>query len=111
MGVGPFTINPERAEVADFTTPFKQDSFGILTPRPKKAQNLFQVFHPFDGFIWLALLLFVLLACFVFAAIGLTSFVHTTSGKEDHEILKTNVQEHVFLIISSFFEQGLYKLL
>ncbi|XP_064602759.1 probable glutamate receptor [Liolophura sinensis] len=104
LGVGPLTINAERSEVAVFTTPFMQDSFGILTPRPKEAQNLFQVFQPFDLFIWLAVSLSVLLACFVFATIALTTSVHTNNGK--HELLRINVNESVFLILSSFFEQG-----
>jgi ionotropic glutamate receptor NMDA 1 len=53
MIVAPLTISPERAEVIDFSKPFKYQGLTILVKKTTKDSNLGSFLQPFGNTLWI----------------------------------------------------------
>ncbi|XP_064602878.1 glutamate receptor-like [Liolophura sinensis] len=107
FGAVPFTVTKERSEAVDFTTPFQQESLSIIMAAPKETPNQFQFLKPFNFDVWLSLI-----AALLIASVGLVFISLKSPTQIQHEAnilhveLERSVLENIFLIISSYFEQG-----
>lgn len=105
MVASPMTLTLERLKVVDFTTPFMQDSLGIVTPRPKEATDLFQLLNPFSLQVWLSLLGFFLLAVVMTTLILVASRSPWSCACRDGSG-KESIYDNILLLISCFCQQG-----
>ena len=57
--VAPLTINPERAQVMEFSKPFKYQGITILQKRQPRASQLVSFLQPFKSTLWVLVLVSV----------------------------------------------------
>ena len=57
--VAPLTINPERAQVMEFSKPFKYQGITILQKRQPRASQLVSFLQPFKSTLWILVLVSV----------------------------------------------------
>nr|KAG5707744.1 hypothetical protein BaRGS_003319 [Batillaria attramentaria] len=107
MAIGPFTITSIRETVVDFTVPYMEDGGGILTLRKDPNPDLMRMFAPFTTTIWLAtggmVLLFGLVLFFI------NRFSPYSRQARGGGEASWNVAVSVWIIFSSFMEQGAVK--
>nr|CAG4640619.1 EOG090X00ST [Eulimnadia texana] len=59
MIVAPLTINPERAQVIEFSKPFKYQGITILEKKQPKSSTLVSFLQPFRGTLWILVMVSV----------------------------------------------------
>ncbi|CAG0921507.1 unnamed protein product, partial [Notodromas monacha] len=59
MIVAPLTINPERAQVIDFSKPFKYQGITILEKKQPQAPSLVSFLQPFENALWILVMVSV----------------------------------------------------
>ena len=59
MVVAPLTVNPQRAQVIDFTKPFKYQGIAMIQMRRPRKPKLESFVQPFKGELWLLVFLCV----------------------------------------------------
>ena len=101
FGAGIFTMNMERSEVVDFTIPFIENSYSILTSKPKEQTDVFQFVKPFSKNVWLTIIAFGIATCII-----LISMIRLTKHKPNSDDPIPSSLEIVFDVIAVFSEQG-----
>ncbi|XP_064595286.1 glutamate receptor U1-like [Liolophura sinensis] len=108
MAVGPFAITSTREADVDFTTPFWEDSFGILTLKSQsETGKLFQMMKPFTTHVWVS----IAAAMVVVALVSFLSSYYSpyTEWRRDSTNVskkEASLKENFWIIYSSVIEQG-----
>ena len=55
MAIAPFSITHNRSGVIDFTQPYFYSGFSFLVSETKRKTRLYAFMEPFDGFVWISI--------------------------------------------------------
>uniref|UniRef100_A0A7R8VNK8 Glutamate [NMDA] receptor subunit 1 n=1 Tax=Timema douglasi TaxID=61478 RepID=A0A7R8VNK8_TIMDO len=89
MIVAPLTINPERAEVIEFSKPFKYQGITILEKKPSRSSTLVSFLQPFSNTLWILVMVSVHVVALVlylldrFSPFGRFKLANTDGTEED----------------------------
>ena len=74
VALAPFSITPERSEVADFTEPFMTKGTSVVVRKPERSVWPFQFLSPFSRVIWIGIFLsFLFVGFFLFGVTRVVS--------------------------------------
>lgn len=74
VALAPFSITPERSEVADFTEPFMTKGTSVVVRKPERSVWPFQFLSPFSQVIWIAIFItFLFVGFFLFGVTRIIS--------------------------------------
>nr|CAG4649931.1 EOG090X00ST [Sida crystallina] len=89
MIVAPLTINPERAQVIDFSKPFKYQGITILEKKQPKTSTLVSFLQPFSDTLWILVMVSVHVVALVlylldrFSPFGRFRLANAENSEED----------------------------
>lgn len=107
MAIGPFSITALRDTVIDYTKPYMDDSIGILTRKPQRGANLFQMMRPFSTNVWVCITVVVLLGGVLLTVINrLTPYGNRYPSDQDFVVDEHSFSQNVWIIYMSVMEQG-----
>ncbi|XP_064595457.1 ionotropic receptor 25a-like [Liolophura sinensis] len=107
MAIGPFSITALRDTVIDYTKPYMDDSIGILTRKPQRGANLFQMMRPFSTNVWVCIVVVILLGAVLLTVINrLTPYGKRHPGDQDFVVDEHSFSQNLWIIYMSVVEQG-----
>lgn len=108
MAVGPFAITSTREVDVDFTSPFWEDSFGILTLKSQsETGKLFQMMKPFTTDVWVSIAAAMVLVAFVsFLSSYFSPYTEWRRDSTNVSKKEASLKENFWIIYSSVIEQG-----
>ncbi|XP_047495884.1 glutamate receptor ionotropic, delta-2-like [Penaeus chinensis] len=107
LGVGPFTVTLERAEVIDFTFPFYVEPSAILTPAGATSKKILAFLSPFSFEVWLGVLVsFVVLGPIMLVLSRSSSNAFLYPYDTYSASRKVSLFGYYWMLCASLFQQG-----
>ncbi|XP_014666627.1 PREDICTED: glutamate receptor ionotropic, delta-1-like [Priapulus caudatus] len=104
LEIGFFTYTHQRASMVRFLIPLLTENYVIVIKRPRQKTEILNILDPFDTYIWVCLLAYLLVATLITAAMERWS--HKDSGLEGNTESTQGIVYYVVYMFGSFLQQG-----